>query len=93
MVSTDGSGIPGEDRGILTMLAQTHENVGDKYDSACALALEETRKDMVIHLQTPGTASELMWIYWHHNPDSEWFGNWVLLHVTRKCWDDKDNGE
>jgi len=23
-----------------------------------------------------------MWIYWHHNPDSQWFGNWVVLHVT-----------
>jgi len=82
LVSTDGSCIPGEDRGILTTLAQTHEQVGNKHDSAYALALEEPRKDMVVHLQTPGTASKLMWIYWHHDPDSQWFGNWVLLHVT-----------
>jgi len=80
--STDGSGIPGEDRGILTTLAQTHEHVGDKHDSTYALALEETRKDMVVQLQTLGTASKLMWIYWHHDPDSQWFSNWVLLHVT-----------
>ena len=38
---------------------------------------------MVVHLQTPGTASKLMWIYWHHYPESQWFGNWVLLHVNR----------
>jgi len=56
--------------------------MGDKHDSTYALALEETRKDIVEHLQTPGTASKLMWIYWHHDPDSQWFGNWVLLHVT-----------
>jgi len=29
-----------------------------------------------------GTASKLMWIYWHHEPESQWFGNWVALHVT-----------
>jgi len=23
-----------------------------------------------------------MWIYWHHDPDSQCFGNWVLLHIT-----------
>jgi len=66
LVSTDGSGIPGEDRGILTKLAETHENVGDKHDSTHASALEATRKDMVKNMQTPGIASKLMWIYWHH---------------------------
>jgi len=81
-VSTDGSGIPGEDCGILTKLAEKHEHVGDKHDSTYALALEETRKDTVKSMQTPGITSKLMWIYWPHDPDSQWFGNWVLLHVT-----------
>ena len=61
---------------------KTHEHVGDKHDRAYALALEDTRKDMVVHLQTPGTASKLMWIYRHHDPESQWSGNWVLLHAT-----------
>jgi len=82
LVSTDGSGIPGEDRGILTNLDEKHEHVGDKHDSTYALALEETRKDTVKSMQTPGIANKLMWIYWHHDPDSQCFGNWVLLHVT-----------
>jgi len=82
LVSTDVSGIPGEDRGILTTLAQTHEHVGDRHDSAYALELEETRKAKIVHLQTPGIARNLMWIYWHHDPDSQWLGNWVLLHVS-----------
>jgi len=47
------------------------------------LALEETRKDKVKSMKTPGIASKLMWNYWHHDPDSQWFGNWVLLHVTK----------
>ena len=50
LVITNVSGIPGEDRRILTTFAQTHEHVGDKHDSAYALALEETRKAMVVHL-------------------------------------------
>jgi len=79
LVSTDGSGIPGEDRGILTKLAETHDHVGDTQDSIHVLAMEATRKDMFKSLQTPGIASKLMWIYW---PDSQWFRNWVLLHVT-----------
>jgi len=33
-------------------------------------------------MQATGIASKLMWIYWHHDPDSQWFGNWVLLYVT-----------
>jgi len=78
----DGSGIPGEEHGILTKLAEKHEHVGDKHDSTYALALEDTRKDMVKSMQTPGIASKLMWIYWHHDPDSQWFDNWVLLKVT-----------
>ena len=80
-LSNDGSGIPGEDREILTKLAEKHEHVGDKHDSTYTLALEETRKDTVKSMQTPGIASKLMWIYWHYDPDSQWFGNWVLLHV------------
>jgi len=32
-------------------------------------------------MQTTGIASKLMWIYWHQDPDSQWFGKWVLLHV------------
>jgi len=82
LVSTDGSGIPGENRGISMKLAEKHAHVGDKHDSTCALALEETRKDTVKSMKTPGIASKLMWNYWHHDPDSQWFGNWVLLHVT-----------
>ena len=33
-------------------------------------------------MQTAGIQSKLIWIYWHHDPDSQWFGNWSLLHVT-----------
>jgi len=47
LVSTDGSGIPGEDLRILTKLAEKHEHMGGKHDNTYALALEETRKDMV----------------------------------------------
>jgi len=43
--------------------------VVDKHDSTYALALEETRKAMVKSMQTPSIASNLMWIYWHHDPD------------------------
>ena len=82
LVSTDGSGISGEDCGIWTKLAAKYYHVGDKHDSTYALALEETRKAMVKSMQTPGIASKLMWIYWHHDPDSQWSGNWVLLNVT-----------
>ena len=32
--------------------------------------------------QAAGITSKLMWIYWHLDPDSQWFGNWILLHVT-----------
>jgi len=67
----------------IATLAEKHEHVGDKHDSAYALALEETRKATVKSMpQKPGIASKLMWIYWHHDPDSQWYGNWVLLHVT-----------
>jgi len=66
----------------LTKLAEKHEHVGDIHDSTDALAPEETRKDMVKRIQTPGIASKLMWIYWHQDPDSQWFDNWVLLKVT-----------
>jgi len=82
LVSTDGSGLPGEDRGILTKLARQYEHIGDKHDSTYALGLEATRKATVTSMQATGIASKLMWIYWHHDPDSQWFGNWVLLHVT-----------
>ena len=33
LVSTGGSGMPGEDRGILTKLGEQYEYVGDKHDS------------------------------------------------------------
>jgi len=56
--------------------------VGDEHDSTYVLGLEATRKATVTSMQAAGIASKLMWIYWHHDPDSQWFGNWVLLHVT-----------
>jgi len=43
LVSTDGSGLPGEDRGILTKLARQYEHVDDKHDRTYALGLEATR--------------------------------------------------
>jgi len=82
LVSADGSGLPGEDRRILTKLARQYVHVGDKHDSTYALGLEATRKATVTSMQATGIASKLMLIYWHHDPDSQWFGNWVLLHVT-----------
>jgi len=82
LVSTDKSGMPGKDRGILTKLAEQHEYVGDKQDSTYALVLEESSKSTVKSMQPRGIASKLMWVYWHHDSDSQWFGNWVLLHVT-----------
>jgi len=71
LVSTDGSGIPGEDGGILTKLAEKHEHVDDKHDSTYALSLEESRKATVKSMHTPGIASKLMWIYWCNDPDSQ----------------------
>jgi len=71
----------GENRGILTKLARQYGHMGDKHDSTYALGLKATRKATVTSMQATGIASKLMWIYRHHDPDSQWFGNWVLLHV------------
>jgi len=53
-VSTDGSGLPGEDCGILTKLSRQYEHVGDKHDSTYALGLEATRKATVTSMQATG---------------------------------------
>jgi len=82
LVSNDGSVIPKEDRRILTALAEKHEHVRERHDSTYAQALEATRNSTFKRMQTAGIQSKLIWIYWHHDPDSQWFGNWVLLHVT-----------
>jgi len=82
LVSTDDSGLPGEDHRILTKFARQYEPVGDEHGNTYALGLEATRKATVTSMQATGIASKLMWIYWHYDPDSQWFGNWVLLHVT-----------
>jgi len=56
LVSTDGSGLPGGDRGILTKVAQKYEHVGDNHDSTYALGLEAKRKATVTSVQaTTGT--------------------------------------
>ena len=63
LVSTDESGLPGDDRGILTKLTRQYEHIGDKHDSTYALGLEATRKATVTSMQATGIASKLMWIY------------------------------
>jgi len=40
LVSTDGLGLHGEDRGILRKFAQKYEHVGDNHDSTYVLGLE-----------------------------------------------------
>jgi len=82
LMSTDGSGILGEYRGILKKLAEKHENVCDKHDSTYALALEARRKATFESMQTTDIASKLVWTIWHHDLDSKWFDNWVLLYIT-----------